>query len=95
MIADEPNEAIYVTDLGNDCIQKFDSEENFLMKWRSAGTGDGQFNRPAGMALDKNDEIIYVADTKNEYKNLLRTVISCQNGDLLQQEMEILTVLPE
>src|SRR4030042_1741132 len=37
---------VYVADLGNHRIQKFDSSGGFITKWGSSGSGDGQFNYP-------------------------------------------------
>jgi len=36
-----------------------------LMKFGSSGSGEGQFNRPSGVAVD-SDGIIYVADWLND-----------------------------
>ncbi|MGD2295419.1 MAG: SMP-30/gluconolactonase/LRE family protein, partial [Candidatus Aminicenantes bacterium] len=46
------NGIVYVTDLFNHRIQKFDSKGNFLAKWGSYGSGDGQFKYPQGIAID-------------------------------------------
>ena len=35
------------------------------MKFGSSGNGDGEFNRPSGVAIDK-DGVIYVTDFKND-----------------------------
>jgi DNA-binding beta-propeller fold protein YncE len=35
---------VYVTDEGNNHIQKFDSTGNFIIKWGSKGSADGQSN---------------------------------------------------
>ena len=43
---------MYVADYGNNRIQKFDSNGNFITKWGSKGTGDGQFDYPTGIAVD-------------------------------------------
>jgi DNA-binding beta-propeller fold protein YncE len=75
---------VYVTDLLNHRIQKFDSSGNFLLMWGwgvdtyntafetctndcqpgISGNGDGQFNRPNGIAATK-EGIIYVSDLNN------------------------------
>ena len=61
----------YVSDRGNHRIQKFDSSGTFITKWGAtllglpvAGTGDGEFNLPAGVATDSLSNV-YVADTTN------------------------------
>ena len=42
---------IFVLDEGNNRIQKFDSNGNFITKWGTVGSGDGQFNEPTGIAI--------------------------------------------
>ena len=42
-------------------VQKFDSSGKFLAKWGSKGDGDGQFNKPMGIAVDGNGNV-YVSD---------------------------------
>jgi DNA-binding beta-propeller fold protein YncE len=46
-------------------IQVFDSNGNFLFKFGSGGSGDGEFNDPIGVAYDPNNNRIIVADTAN------------------------------
>jgi len=55
---------VYVADTNNHRIQKFDSGGSFQAKWRSYGSGDGQFNCPGGVAVDSSGNV-YVADTIN------------------------------
>lgn len=55
---------MYVADLYNHRIQKFDSAGNFLTKWGSFGSGDGQFDRPYGAAVDLSGNV-FVADMGN------------------------------
>ncbi len=53
---------IFVSDRGNNRLQIFDSEGNFLEVW-------DQFGRPSGVYIDSNDKI-YVADgMSNEARN--------------------------
>ena len=42
-------------------FQKFDSNGQFLTKWGSSGTGDGQFAHPVAIAVDAQGNS-YVAD---------------------------------
>jgi DNA-binding beta-propeller fold protein YncE len=55
---------VYVVDSQNERIQKFDSNGNFITKWGSEGTGEGQFNIPEGIDIDSSGNV-YVADTHN------------------------------
>ncbi len=54
---------VYVADTGNQRIQKFDSEGNFLSKWGSANTTPGTFQSPLGVAV--YGDFVYVADSGN------------------------------
>lgn len=54
----------YVADLGNDRIQKFTLNGDFLLAWGTSGQGDGQFHQPSGVAVDASGTV-YVADTAN------------------------------
>ncbi|MDE1845069.1 MAG: HYR domain-containing protein [Thaumarchaeota archaeon] len=51
---------VYVTDLGNRRIEKFDNNGNFLFTFGTKGGGDGQFNAPVGIAITSDS--IYVVD---------------------------------
>ncbi|MGI0074945.1 MAG: 6-bladed beta-propeller, partial [Nitrosotalea sp.] len=56
----DPSGNVYVTDLGNKRVEKFDNNGNFLFTFGIKGTGDGQFNAPVGIAI--NNGSIYVVD---------------------------------
>ncbi|MCK5242318.1 SMP-30/gluconolactonase/LRE family protein [bacterium] len=60
---------VYVADLHNHRIQKFDANGNFITKWGSetgeSGAADGEFNQPSGVAVD-NAGNVYVADQGND-----------------------------
>jgi sugar lactone lactonase YvrE len=60
---------VYVSDLAlfaprTNMIQKFDSKGNFVKGWGTAGTADGQFTYPMGIAVDKYDNV-YACDFAN------------------------------
>ena len=55
---------IYIADPAKDVIHKFNTDGNFITKWGSEGSDDGQFARPQGVAVD-SDGNVYVADTYN------------------------------
>ncbi len=63
-IALDMEDNIYVTDLGNNQVQKFDSNGNFLMKFGKEGKNKGEFISPKGITLDKEANI-YVVDSGN------------------------------
>src|SRR5262245_28768538 len=56
---------VYVADTFNSRIQKFDANGNFLMKWGSSGSGDGQFQFPSAIAVDATGNV-YIGDTHNQ-----------------------------
>jgi DNA-binding beta-propeller fold protein YncE len=56
---------LYVADGGNKRIQKFDSQGNFLAKWGSQGTGDGQFGRPEDLVVDAQGNLVVIDDRSN------------------------------
>ncbi len=62
VIDDQSN--IYITDMGNDRVQKFDKTGAFLMQFGSKGANEGQFSGPSGISLDSNGNI-YVVDSDN------------------------------
>ena len=61
---------VYVADFGNDCIKKFSAGGDFLACFGGPGRGDGQFTKPASVAVDR-DGYIYVADWGNERVQVL------------------------
>lgn len=60
----DSNNYVYVADSGNNRVQKFDSEGNFITKWGVSGTGDGEFYFPSGVAVGPNG-LIYVVEADN------------------------------
>ena len=56
---------VYVADTGNDRIQKFSSDGNFINMWGTTGNGAGQFKYPQGVAVDSSGNV-YVADPGND-----------------------------
>ena len=77
-IAVDKEGSIYIADSWNHRIQKFDSSGNFLSKWGSQGSGDGEFSQnPAQIDVDSLDNI-YVTEGVRIHKfdssgNLLAT----------------------
>ena len=62
-LAFDSEDNLYVTDLGNARVQKFDSSGNFLFEWGSRGTESGKFGHPSGIAI--SDEFVFVVDNRN------------------------------
>jgi DNA-binding beta-propeller fold protein YncE len=69
-IAVAPDGTLYVADTGNHRVQKFHADGTFVSKWGrnggdgTAGTGDGEFNRPKGVAVDAAGNV-FVTDSDN------------------------------
>ena len=56
---------VYVSDLNNDRIQKFDSDGYYLSSWGISGNRPGQFQHPADLAVDPETQFVYVSDIDN------------------------------
>lgn len=55
---------VYVIDLKNSRVQKFDSNGNYLTQWGTKGYSEGQFTEPFDIAADQHNNI-YVSDAGN------------------------------
>ena len=56
-----PDGSIYVLEMGNLRVQKFDADGNFLLEWGGKGFHEGQFNSPISIAVNRRGEV-FVAD---------------------------------
>ena len=54
--ADFSEGLIFVSEIGNNRIQKFDINGNFLGMWGTTGKGRGQFNHVGDVSLDNNQK---------------------------------------
>lgn len=70
-IAVDDDGFIYVADMYNGRIQKFDSAGNFVTKWGTVGTGNGEFGWPEDIYFDSTSDLLYVADNEGNdvYEN--------------------------
>ncbi len=55
---------IWIVDTSNNRIQKFDPSGNYVTKFGSYGTSNGEFYSPKAIAIDSSDNI-WIADTNN------------------------------
>jgi sugar lactone lactonase YvrE len=63
-VAADTSGFIFVADNGNDRIQKFTSDGQFVTKWGSRGDGEGEFMYPEDITVDNNG-FIYVVEWGN------------------------------
>jgi DNA-binding beta-propeller fold protein YncE len=56
---------VWVAERGNERVQKFDAEGNFIMMFGSPGDQEGQFAHPRHVAVDSALQYVYVADSRN------------------------------
>ena len=62
---DEERDRLYCSDEWANTISVFDSSGKFLEKWGKTGSGDGELLRPAGIAVEKNGNVIVVDSGNN------------------------------
>ena len=63
-IAIDSHGDVYVSDTGNQRVQKFDREGNYITQWGGFGNGEGQFNFPYGIGVDARGSV-FVVDSGN------------------------------
>ncbi|MFC1880972.1 6-bladed beta-propeller [Thermodesulfobacteriota bacterium] len=56
---------IYVANGENHRIDKLDPDGTLIETWGSLGSGDGQFDDPTGIAVDRQNNYVYILDTRN------------------------------
>jgi DNA-binding beta-propeller fold protein YncE len=65
-IAIGPDDSVYVMDQGRTRVVKFSPDGRVLTVWGTKGSGDGQFDDPASVAVDPTANKVYVADPRNK-----------------------------
>ena len=63
-LAIDGNDDVYVCEIGNNRVQKFDKDGNFICMWGKEGQGPGEFGNLHGIIVDSSGNV-YVADTAN------------------------------
>jgi DNA-binding beta-propeller fold protein YncE len=76
---------VFVSDTGNQRIQKFDREGNFITQWGGFGNGDGQFNFPYGVAVDARGSV-FVVDSANT--RVQQFMPAEEGGERLKEEAD-------
>ena len=64
-IAEDAQGNVYCTDGRSHEVRKFTADGRFITGWGGLGDGNGQFNSPWGITVDKRDGSVYVADHRN------------------------------
>ena len=59
------SECLYCTDFHANRVQVFGMDGRFILKWGSAGNGDGEFHGSWSCAVSSRDGMVYVSDTFN------------------------------
>ncbi|MCA9828535.1 MAG: fibronectin type III domain-containing protein, partial [Nitrosopumilus sp.] len=97
MEIDNSNKMLYVSDSGNNRVIVFKlvtgticpsgTEKSadgvcFVKKFGSAGTANGKFDEPAGVAFDSTNDLLYVADSDNDRIQVFKIIdgTACPNG---------------
>jgi DNA-binding beta-propeller fold protein YncE len=60
----DSDDNIYVLDQGNNRVQKFDKDGDYISEWGKKGAKNGFFDIPVSMYID-SDDFIYVVDSLN------------------------------
>src|SRR5205809_2266776 len=60
-----PDGSVYVADLNNNRVQKFNNDGTFILQWGTAGSGDGQFDGVDDVAVDTQGNV-YTTETTNQ-----------------------------
>jgi DNA-binding beta-propeller fold protein YncE len=60
------DDSVYVLDQGRTRVVKLNPDGKVLTVWGTKGTGDGQFDDPAAVAVDPTGNKVYVADPRNK-----------------------------
>ena len=79
-IAVDSNDDFYVADGDNHRIQNFTRTGDFITKWGSAGTGNGQFIAAHGIATFSGNSLLVVEFSNHHIQNFQEIVISLQNS---------------
>lgn len=83
---------IYILDSGNNRIQKFDTQGNYLSTLGRSGQGPGEFNSPSSLDIDyqgylyiadQNNQRIQILNSEGQYQKMIRFPYSMYTISLL------------
>jgi len=96
---DTSRDLLYVADTDNDRIQIIDVDGNcsasseladdvcFVDEFGGSGNGEGEFNSPSGLALDKGKKLLYIADTNNDRIQIIDVDGNCSASSELADDV--------
>ena len=64
---------IYVVDNGNNCVQVFSPDREFISAFGESGDSEGQFDRPVGITIDRGNDMLYISDRGNKCIYMFRS----------------------
>ena len=62
---DNETQFVYVSDIVNSRIQKFDENGRYVSEWGASGKGDGEFDHPGDIDIGSSENIVFVTDIGN------------------------------
>ena len=65
-VAIGPDDSVYIVDQGRTRVVRLSPDGQVLKVWGTKGSGDGQFDDPASVAVDPAANKVYVADPRNK-----------------------------
>jgi DNA-binding beta-propeller fold protein YncE len=71
---DDAKQNVYVTDLGNNRVQRFTNNGIFVSTWGMIGSEAGQFNNPGRIAVDPSGNLFVAYLVTHVFKNLMLMV---------------------
>lgn len=83
---------VYVSDTGNQRVQKFDRDGNFITQWGGFGNAEGQFNFPYGLAVDYKGHVFVVDSGNMRVQHFMPTDDA---EEFLREEADTVAALPE
>ena len=81
-VADTDNNRIQIIDLDGSCSSSEELADDvcFVDEFGTSGNDEGEFDAPMGLALNTNDDLLYVADTDNNRIQILDISGSSSSG---------------
>ena len=82
----DSNGNLYVTDEWLNRVAIFSSDGDWLGSWGSNGSGEGQFDKPSGLAIDSEDNLFIVDTGMTVSRNTVKMGKCSRNGESMVPE---------